>query len=203
MTKIKTLFISALLLTGVSNASQAYEIGITGLVAQGGVEDSNGNRSNNEYDYTTTRLGLLVDNPLKTFLNYRFSLGFERNAVSTSGGSENLFGLGMTHTFAFNVFKTPKLRIWIGPQFRAVIYKGDGDRILDVSDNKGISYGIGPETGLSYQIKENINISSSLALISGDLTFDEFTYSTNEYDSNDVNGSTYGGHFSFAITKTF
>ena len=202
MKKLHKILLPIFLVTA-ANHVMAYEIGGTGMFAQGGVEDDNNYSSNNEYDYTTARLGLLIDNPIKSFLNYRLSLGFERNAVSTPNGADNLYGLGMTHTFAFNLFKRPNLRIWMGPQIRAVVYKGDGSRILDISDNKGVSYGIGPEVGFSYRVNERLNIGTSLALVSGDLNFDDFTNSTSANSNSDVDGSTYGGHLSFSVTYNF
>ena len=202
MKKLNNIILPILLVSAVETAS-AYEVGVAGMFAQGGVEDSNNATLNNEYDYTTSRLGLVVDNEIKSFLNYRFSLGVERNAVSTPEGSDNLFGLGMTHTLAFNIFKRPKFRLWIGPQVRAVVYKGDGSRILDVSDNKGVSYGVGPELGFSYRVNEQLNIGSTLALVSGDLNFDDFTNSTAANKTSDVDGSTYGGHLSFTATYNF
>jgi len=202
---IKTKIGLTLLLATMAQSTMAFELGATGMFAQGGVEDDNNYDSNNEYDYTTARLGVVLDKQLKPFLNYRMSLGFERNAVASpsANGTDNLYGLGMTHTFAFNIFKRPSFRIWLGPQIRAVVYKGDGSRILDVSDNKGVSYGIGPEMGFSYKVNENLNIGTSLALVSGDLNFDEFHNSTNTTSTDDVNGSTYGGHLSFSVTYNF
>ena len=202
------LLIFGLVALVAAHSISAAEIGVSGMFAQGGFDHNDYQQASDEYDYSTGRIALLVDNPIKPYLNYRVSLGLEGNSVSSpGGGSDTLFGLGMTHTFAFNVFKRPTFRIWMGPQLRAVVYKGDGDRILDVSDNKGVSFGIGPEVGFSYRYNQRLNLGASLALVSGDLTFDEASNtsitSNSNYRGGDVEGSTYGGHFSLTATYNF
>lgn len=129
-------------------------------------------------DDSGTGFGIVFDTALAkdTLFNYRLGLGLESKEYEFEDGPKlEMDNFVFDNDFGFGVFRTPMVRIWLGPELK--ISYGTGD--VEDLDYSVISMGVGGVLGLNFNIGERI----TLGVKSGYLL--EYTAGYGEDDNGD------------------
>jgi len=140
---------------------------------------------------TLKNFGFVIDTNVAKdrVFNYRFTMVREEN--NGSGNSVDMKGIVMTHDFGFGVFRNDKVRLWLGPELRAVLYDDvsatqDGTIFNSSGDTWG--YGLGLVIAANFHVSKvaSIGISARYFGFSGYSRDDYYESSDSDVDSRGI-----------------
>ncbi|MCP5040239.1 MAG: hypothetical protein GY944_04365 [bacterium] len=154
---------SALLLASVAQAA-----GFGGYVYYGNGDGEVEPFGFREYDYDSDKFGVgfaFDTNVSRDLLfNYRLTAGYEFvDRELEVGRSWNSNGVSINNTFGFGLFRSERLRVYLGPAVRLNVARID-DKVRS-ADFDVVEFGIGagPEAGVNLHLGERLSASLSLS----------------------------------------
>ena len=113
-------------------------------------------------------IGFVIDTNVAQdrVFNYRFTMVREEN----NGYSVDMKGIVMTHDFGFGVFRNERVRFWLGPELRAVIYddvSANQDSTIFNSSGDSLGYGLGLVVAANFHVSKLASIGISARYFGG------------------------------------
>ena len=174
---------------GIVGTTQAHAVGLGFSVGTGSETWSNDIGYNGDRD--VTNFGFLVDTAVsrnKTF-SYRFTFMKEKNTAKGSG--VDLEGYATIHDFGFAVLNTKEVRLWLGPELKAGIYKNVSFSDSNIDFNGDASgFGVGPAIGVNVNLPRVVSFSFTAAYY----FLSAYSGNYDNYGTNSTNGY-YSGSF--------
>ncbi len=142
-------------LCGLCSLSQARAVGLGPFFEYGrgiGVLEEFGDQ---DFDTNRYSIGFAVDTAVArdTLFNYRLNLGYSyRDQMFDTGGSDfESHGLTLNNMFGFGVYRTDRVRLWLGPSVRfntdVLTDLPAGLDIVDLGIGGGLALGANVHTG--------------------------------------------------------
>jgi hypothetical protein len=176
MTKIRfvaaTTLAVQLAIAGLAAPAIAASVGFYGSAGTGYASwDSGGSWSGGGYGWDSdtrhTGAGLALEMPTGFFrLSYRLGLGWERiEGEGKNGGPDHtLEGLVFDQDLTYDLFASPAMRFWIGPELRLGFFDGSFDN-ASLGDRNYFAAGIGPVLGLDLALNPSLALSWKLGYL--------------------------------------
>jgi len=182
-------------------ASDIFAFGMGVAVMQGSETwEDNYFITQHDGDRDIKSFGLVLDTNIAkdSLFNYRLTIAREDNETSNDIGV-NLEGIAFTHDFGFAVFRSPVVKLWLGPQLKFGFYDTvRKDNTGFNTDGGAIGWGFGPVIGINVHLPKVVTFSASFAyhlagFYAGDYDLDNNDGSTigNSDIDVDYSGSTY------------
>lgn len=156
-------------------ASPTMGIGLGGYFSTGSgsgdwtAQYENGVENDFETDDDGSGFGFVLDTAVakNRVFNYRLGLGFEqKNYEDEAGATLEIDNFVIENDFGFGIVRTPKIRLWIGPELK--IAAGSGHVDTDVNeevDYDVVSVGVGPVLGLNVHVGKVVSIGFKTGLL--------------------------------------
>ena len=178
-------------------ASQSFAVGL-GFSLGTGNETWENDRLH-EGDRSISNVGFVIDSAVarNKIFNYRFTFMKEDNETDSRG--LDMKGYAMTHDFGLAVYQHRAVRLWIGPELKAMLYSdlSSSSTNLDIEGDV-VGFGIGPVFGVNVHLPKVVSFSFTAAYhiisaYSGDY------HETNYYNTVDVDADSTGLYLNASI----
>jgi hypothetical protein len=139
-------------------------------------EDGGGWNGDRDGDTQHVGAGLALEMPTGFFrLSYRLGLGWERieSEGDNGGADQTLEGFVVDQDLTYDLYASPSMRFWIGPELRLGFFDGSFDNVSG-GDRNYFAAGIGPVLGFDFALNPSVALSWKLGYL--------FTWYTTEDD---------------------
>jgi hypothetical protein len=203
-------------LLGVAAPAKAVSAGLYGSYGTGAASwddwgGGDGGGYGRDGDTRHTGAGLALEMPTGFYAtSYRLGIGWERiDSEGENGGPDHtLEGLVIDQDITYDLFASPAMRFWIGPELRLGFFQGSFDNASD-GDRSYFAAGIGPVLGFDVALSRSVALSWKLGYLftwyspDEDYWGDDYYY--NDYYYNDYyDGDTIDeGHAYISLSVLF
>lgn len=162
--KIMGKFLIATVLTIVATKSYAVGLGFSAGTGWEKWEEDEDDPAHEE-DRRVSNFGFVLDTAVARdkIFNYRVSFMIEKNNAD-GGGDVDMRGISMTHDFGIAVYRSQLVRVWVGPELKAMSYSSlssssSGENI----DGDAYGFGVGPVAGVNLHLPNTVSFSFTTA----------------------------------------